>query len=158
WMSAHISPAETRAPALPGRDGDIIFFTSGSTGKPKMIVHTPQARAQRILYSRTSMFADFQRALVVPSLSSSFGFHRVCEILYTGKTACFAVPGQPSLLLANVYDIDVMFMSTQQAIALAEIQEKNTHFRLSGLRALRVGGGMISRQGIERLKINLCRN
>jgi len=158
WMSAHARGAETRAAALPDRDGDIIFFTSGSTGKPKMSVHAPQARAQRLLPSRNSTFADFQRALVVPSLASSFGFHRVCEILYTGKTVCFAAFGQASLLLANLYEIDMMFVSIQQAIALAEIQEKNTHFRLPALKALWVAGGMISRQGVERLKINLCRN
>jgi acyl-coenzyme A synthetase/AMP-(fatty) acid ligase len=158
WMSAHVRPAKTRSATLPGRDGDIIFFTSGSTGKPKMNVHTPQARAQRIFHSRTATFADFQRALVVPSLSSSFGFHRVSEVLYGGKTVCMAAFGQPSLLLANLYDVDMMFISTQQAIALAEIQEKHTHFRLAGLKAIRVGGGMISRQGVERLKINLCRN
>jgi acyl-coenzyme A synthetase/AMP-(fatty) acid ligase len=156
WMSAHTR--ETRPAALPGRDGDIIFFTSGSTGKPKTSVHTPPARAQRLLPSRTSTFADFQRALVIPSLTSSFGFHRVCEILYTGKTVCFAAFGQAVLLLANVYEVDMMFMSTQQAIALAEIQEKSTHFRLPALRALWVAGGIISRQGVERLKINLCRN
>jgi acyl-coenzyme A synthetase/AMP-(fatty) acid ligase len=161
WMTAHSRRAEANPAALPaGGDGNIIFFTSGSTGKPKMIVHTPQARAQRILHSRTSMFADFQRALVVPSLSSSFGFHRVSEILYAGKTVCLAGSGQPSrlLLLANLYDVDMMFISTQQAIALAEIQEKNTHFRLSALKTIRVGGGVISHQGVERLKINLCRN
>jgi acyl-coenzyme A synthetase/AMP-(fatty) acid ligase len=160
WMSAHARGAETGsvAPPVAGRDGDLIFFTSGSTGKPKMIVHTPQARAQRVLYSRTATFVSFERALVMPGLASSFGFHRVSEILYIGKTACFASFGQPMLLLASVYDIDVMFMSTQQAIALAEIQEKSGHFRLPGLRAVRVGGGMISRQGVERLKQNLCRN
>jgi 2,3-dihydroxybenzoate-AMP ligase len=158
WMSAHTRDAETRPAALMGRDGNVIFFTSGSTGKPKMVVHTPQARAQRILHSRTSTFADFQRALVVPSLSSSFGFHRVCEILYMGKTACFAALGEPMLLLTSVYDIDVMFLSAQQAISLADAQEKGARFRLPSLRAVRVGGGMISRQGVERLKINVCRN
>jgi acyl-coenzyme A synthetase/AMP-(fatty) acid ligase len=158
WMSAHAHGNETRRAALPGRDGDIIFFTSGSTGKPKMIVQTPQARAQRIFYSRNSTFADLQRALVVPSLFSSFGFNRVSEIFYAGKTACFAPLGQPALLLANIYDIDFMFASVQQAIALAEIQEKNTHFRLQGLKALRLGGGKVSPQGVERLKQILCRN
>jgi len=158
WMSAHTRSAESRSAVLPGRDGDMIFFTSGSTGKPKMIVHTPQARAQRILHSRASMFADFQRALVVPSLSTTFGFHRLSEVLYAGKTVCLAGFGQPALLLANIYDVDMMFISTQQAIALAEIQEKDTHFRLPGLKAIRVGGGVISRQGVERLKINLCCN
>ena len=158
WMSAHARGAETRPAALPSRDGDIIFFTSGSTGKPKMIVHTPQARAQRLFYSRNSTFADLQRALVVPGLASSFGFNRVSEIFYAGKTACFAAFGQPALLLASIYDIDFMFASIQQAIALAEIQEKNTHFPLQALKALRVGGGKISRQGVDRLKQSLCRN
>ena len=158
WMTAHARGDETRLPALPGRDGDIIFFTSGSTGKPKMIVQTPQARAQRIFYTRNSTFADLQRALVVPSLVSSFGFNRVSEIFYAGKTACFAPLGQPALLLVNIYDIDFMFASVQQAIALAEVQEKNTHFRLPGLKALRLGGGKVSPQGVERLKQSLCRN
>jgi len=158
WMSAHARGNETRPAALPGGDGDTIFFTSGSTGKPKMIVQTPQARAQRIFYTRNSTFADLQRALVVPSLFSSFGFNRVSEIFYAGKTACFAPLGQPTLLLANIYDVDFMFASVQQAIALAEIQEKNTHFRLQGLKALRLGGGKVSPQGIERLKQSLCRN
>jgi acyl-coenzyme A synthetase/AMP-(fatty) acid ligase len=159
WMSATARGAETRSAALPiGRDGDIIFFTSGSTGRPKMIVHTPQARAQRVLHSKILVFADFERALVIPSLVSTFGFHRVSEILYFGKTACFAPFGQPALLLANVYDIDFIFASIQQALALAEIQEKGARFRLSGLKGLRVGGGKISRQGVERIKQSLCRN
>jgi acyl-coenzyme A synthetase/AMP-(fatty) acid ligase len=158
WMSAHARSNETRPPALEGRDGDIIFFTSGSTGKPKMIVQTPQARAQRIFYTRNSTFADLQRALVIPSLFSSFGFNRVSEIFYAGKTACFAPVGETALLLANLYDIDFIFASVQQAIALAEIQEKNTHFRLQGLKALRLGGGKVSPQGVKRLKQSLCRN
>jgi acyl-coenzyme A synthetase/AMP-(fatty) acid ligase len=121
-------------------------------------VHTPQARAQRILHSRTATFADFQRALVVPGLASSFGFDGVSEVLYAGKTACFAAFGQPTLLLANVYDIDFILASVQQAFALAEIQEKNARFRLSSLKAIRIGGGKNSPQGIERIKQNLCRN
>src|SRR5262245_34047738 len=121
WMNALARGNETRPAALPSRDGDVIFFTSGSTGKPKMIVQTPRARAQRIFYSRNSTFADLQRALVVPSLFSSFGFNRVSEIFYTGKTACFAPLGQPTLLLTNVYDVDFMFASVQQAFALEEI-------------------------------------
>ncbi len=157
WMSARGGTRPVAPPSV-GRNGSTIFFTSGSTGKPKMIVQTPQARAQRILYSKTSTFADFERALVAPGLSSAYGFQRASEILYAGKTVCFAAFGEPMLLLANVYDIDIMFTSTQQAIALAEIQEKTAHFRLPSLKALRVGGGVISRQGVERLKINLCRN
>jgi acyl-coenzyme A synthetase/AMP-(fatty) acid ligase len=158
WMSAHARRAEASSATLPGRDGDIIFFTSGSTGKPKMNVHTPLARAQRFLHSRTSTFANFERALVIPSLSSSFGFTRASEILHGGKTVCFAALGQPALLLANVYDIDFILASVQQVLALAEIQEKSTRFRLPSLKAIRIGGGKISPQGVERIKQSLCRN
>src|SRR5262245_5258494 len=158
WMNTCARGNETRPATLQGRDGDIIFFTSGSTGKPKMIVQTPEARTQRIFYTGNSTFADLQRALVIPSLFSSFGFNHVSEIFYAGKTACFAPLGQPALLLVNLYDIDFVFASVQQAIALAEIQEKNTPFRLQGLKALRLGGGKVSPQGVERLKQSLCRN
>jgi acyl-coenzyme A synthetase/AMP-(fatty) acid ligase len=159
WMSAHARPRETGASAQPAaRDGDMIFFTSGSTGRPKTSVHTPQARLQRILRSRMVAFADFERGLVIPSLSSSFGFHRVSDILFSGKTACFAPFGEPTLLLANIYNIEFMNLSVQQALALAEIQEKRAPVRLPALKALRIGGGKISQQGIERIKLNLCRN
>ena len=53
---------------------------------------------------------------MVPSLFSSFGFNHVSEIFYAGKTACFAPLGQPTLLLANIYDVDFIFASVQQAI------------------------------------------
>jgi long-chain acyl-CoA synthetase len=160
WMGAHARRDGTGAvvPPAVSRDGDVIFFTSGSTGRPKMVVQTPQARAQRIRTLKNTEFFDFERALVVPSLAGEFGFHRASKILDDGKTVCFAPFGQPQLLLANVYNVDVMITSTQQALALAEIQEKGARFRLPSLKLLRTGGGMISRQGIERLKLNLCRN
>jgi acyl-coenzyme A synthetase/AMP-(fatty) acid ligase len=160
WMGAHAhrDGAGAVAPPVAGRDRDVIFFTSGSTGRPKMVVHTPQARARRIRTLKNTEFFDFERALVVPSLASEFGFYRASKILDDGKTVCLAPLGQPTLLLANLYNIDLMIASTQQAIALAEIQEKGAHFRLPSLKVLRVGGGMISRQGVDRLKRNLCRN
>jgi acyl-coenzyme A synthetase/AMP-(fatty) acid ligase len=136
----------------------MIFFTSGSTGRPKMIVHTPQARAVRIRYMKDLTVVDFERALVVPSLFSTYGFYTVSAILDVGKTVCFAPFGLPALLLANVYNVDMMVASAQQAIALAEIQEKGSRIRLPNLKALRTGGGMLSRQGADRLKRNLCRN
>src|SRR5207248_5011909 len=62
---------------------------------------------------------------------------RACEVLYSGKTACFAPFGLPMLWLVHNYDIDIIFASTQQALALAEIQEKITHYPLRSLKALR---------------------
>jgi acyl-coenzyme A synthetase/AMP-(fatty) acid ligase len=159
WMSTQARRPEAGAVApVPGRDGDMIFFTSGSTGKPKMNVHTPQARGQRVFHSKALAFADFELALVVPSLTSSFGFHHTSEILHFGKTVCFAPFGQPTLLLANLYNVELIIASVQQAIALADLQQTGGRVRLPSLKALRIAGGMISRQGIERLKLSLCRN
>ena len=83
---------------------------------------------------------QLRAGLMMPGLIGSYGFHNASEILYAGKTVCYAAFGQPMLLLANAYGIDMIFASTQQAIALAEIQEKVTHLRLPGLKALRIGG------------------
>jgi acyl-coenzyme A synthetase/AMP-(fatty) acid ligase len=160
WMSAHTRrpDAAVAAPPAAGQESNMIFFTSGSTGRPKMVEYTPEARAHRIRYLKDLTLVDFQRALVVPSLTSTFGFHTTIAMLDIGKTVCFAAMGQPILLLANLYSVEYMVASTQQAIALAELQEKGARVRLPSLKALRFGGGMISRQGVDRLKRNLCRN
>jgi acyl-coenzyme A synthetase/AMP-(fatty) acid ligase len=158
WMGAQAHRSDAGARPAAGPENNVIFFTSGSTGRPKMIVHTPQARAVRIRYLKDLTVVDFERALVVPSLFSTYGFYTVSSMLDVGKTVCFAPFGQPALLLANVYNVDMMVASAQQAIALAEIQEKGSRIRLPSLKALRTGGGMLSRQGADRLKRNLCRN
>src|SRR5262245_15562379 len=159
WMSAPARRPE-RAAVAPqaGRDRDVILFTSGSTGRPKMIVYGPEMRAERVRWLLSIEVVDYQRALVMPGLASAFGFDRVSAILYAGKTACFAPLGQPTLLLANLYNIELIVASTQQAIALTELQEKGSRIRLPCLKAVRVSGGMISRQGIDGLKRNLCHN
>jgi acyl-coenzyme A synthetase/AMP-(fatty) acid ligase len=156
WMNAHSRRSESVLAA--GRDGDMIFFTSGSTGRPKAVVYTPEGRAHRIRDLKDLILVDFERASVVPSLVSTFGFHTSIAILDSGKTVCFAPMGEPILLLANLYNVEYMVASTQQAIALAELQEKRGRVRLPSLKALRFGGGMISRLGVDRLKRNLCRN
>jgi acyl-coenzyme A synthetase/AMP-(fatty) acid ligase len=156
WMNAHGRRSES-VPAV-GREGDMTFFTSGSTGRPKMVVYTPEGRAHRIRSLKDLTIVDFERALVVPGLATAFGFHTSIAILDSGKTVCFAPMGQPILLIANLYSIEYMVASTQQAIALAELQEKGGRVRLPSLKVLRAGGGRISRQGVDRLKRNLCRN
>jgi acyl-coenzyme A synthetase/AMP-(fatty) acid ligase len=138
--------------------GDVFFFTSGTTGRPKRIVRTQKAWEQRILFNGTAAFTDYERALVVTSPASAFGFTRAYEVLYAGKTVCFAAVGQPLLWLANTYDIDVLIASPHQALALAELQEKATRYPLAALKTVRLGGSVISAHGIERIRNRLCRN
>jgi len=140
------------------RNADIFFFTSGTTGRPKRVVRTQQAWDQRILFNGTSAFVDYDRALLMTGLASAFGFTRAYEVLYAGKTLCFAPSGQPMLWLVNTYDIDLIIASPQQALALAELQQKVTHYPLAALKTIRIGGSLLSPEGIQRIKNHLCRN
>jgi acyl-coenzyme A synthetase/AMP-(fatty) acid ligase len=62
------------------------------------------------------------------------------------------------LWLANTYDVDMVLAAPQQAIALAELQEKVTHYPLAALKSLRIGGSIISREAMARIRDHLCRN
>jgi acyl-coenzyme A synthetase/AMP-(fatty) acid ligase len=140
------------------RDAEIYFFTSGTTGRPKRVVRTQGAWDQRILFNGTSAFADYDRALLTTGVNNAMGFTRAYEVLYAGKTLCFAPPGLPTLWLVNTYDIDQIIASPQQALGLAELQEKVARYPLAALRTIRIGGSVLSAEGIQRIKNHLCRN
>ncbi len=153
------APRQSRPLSQPRtRNADIFFFTSGTTGRPKRVVRTQRAWEQQILFNSTSAFADYDRVLLTPGLNSSMGFGRAYSALYSRKTICFAEAGQPTLWLANTYDIDLIVASPQQALALAEIQEKVTRYPLAALKAILLGGSRLSADGIRRIENHLCRN
>ena len=160
WLELSANaPRQSRPLSQPRtRDADIFFFTSGTTGRPKRVVRTQQAWEQQILFNSTSAFADYDRALLTPGLNSSMGFGRAYSALYNRKTICFAEAGQPMLWLANTYDIDLIVAAPQQALALAEIQEKVTRYPLAALKTILLGGSPLSADGIRRIKKYLCRN
>jgi acyl-coenzyme A synthetase/AMP-(fatty) acid ligase len=157
WLRVNAGAAKP-LPQPRTRNADIYFFTSGTTGRPKKVVRTQQAWDQRILFNGTAAFADYERVLLMAGLASAYGYTRAYEALYAGKTVCFAPMGQPMLWLANTYDIDLIIASPQQALALAELQEKVTHYPLAALRTIRIGGSVLSAEGIQRIKNHLCRN
>jgi acyl-coenzyme A synthetase/AMP-(fatty) acid ligase len=87
------------------------------------------------------------------------GFSGAYEALHAGKTVCFAPAGGAALWLTNTYGVDLIIASPQQALALAELQEKKTtQYSLSALKAIRIGGSVISSSGLQRIKNHLCRN
>jgi acyl-coenzyme A synthetase/AMP-(fatty) acid ligase len=139
------------------KGGHIIYFTSGSTGRPKKVAQTLADWEQRMLFPNNSSFVDYERALIVPGLSSSYGINRAYETLNAGKSVCFAPFGQQMLWLVNTYGIDTIIASTQQALHLADIQEKAVRYQLPSLRSVRIAGSVMTRDGFLRLKNNLCR-
>ena len=122
------------------------------------MVRTQQAWDQRILFNVSSAFGNYERVLLLTGLNGSMGFSGAYEALYAGKTLCFAPMGQPMLWLANTYDIDLIVASPQQALGLAELQEKVTHYPLAALKTIRIGGSVLSPGGFQRIKNHLCRN
>jgi acyl-coenzyme A synthetase/AMP-(fatty) acid ligase len=160
WLSfgANAERQDKPIPRTKTKGGDIICFTSGTTGRPKKVVWTNAAWEQRMLFPINWAFANYERILIVPGLSSSWGLSRAYEALHAGRTACFAPIGQPMLWTVNTYGIDTILASTQQILELAEVQEKVARYSLPSLKALQIGGSIISRDGVLRLKNNLCRN
>jgi acyl-coenzyme A synthetase/AMP-(fatty) acid ligase len=141
------------------RNADIYFFTSGTTGRPKQVVRTQDAWDRRMMFNLSSAYVDYDRALCIPPMTTGFGFTRAYEVLYAGKTLCFAPIGEPTLWLANTFDVDQISASTQQALGLAAIQAgKSDPYPLAALKSIRIGGSVLSKDGIDRIKSYLCRN
>jgi acyl-coenzyme A synthetase/AMP-(fatty) acid ligase len=157
WLSA---AATQRLPHGSRKSPNVnsILFAPGATGKPIPMVQTQAAWDQRILFSKDTAFANFERALIVSDIASAEGFNQSCEVLCAGKAVCFAHFGEPALWFINNYDIDIVFASARQALALADIQEKGTHYGLRDLKTVRVDGAALAPNDMQRIKRNLCRN
>ena len=132
--------------------GDMIFFTSGTTGLPKKITQTRKALQELLKYPFTSASGIYKKILIMPNLSSTFGFNRACEILNAGKTVCFAQTIDTTLSLVESFGIEFIVASAAQALALAELKKKNPAYQLNSLTAVLIGGGKISTERIAEIR------
>src|SRR5262249_19977583 len=159
WLKAGTNAErQSTLPSTKTSGGNIFCFTSGTTGRPKPIACPQSSWQRRVLFPLNSAFADYERMLIVPGLIASWGLSRAYETLHAGRTLCLAPPGEPTLWMANTYNIDGMLASPQQALELAEIQEKVTHYPLPALKSIHIGAASMSRQSIQRVQKRLCRN
>jgi len=157
WVSA--APGQSGArPAVSQAASDIIFFTSGTTGLPKKVAQTSSAVDKLLQYPMTCASGPGEKILIMPGLTTTLGFNRLCEVLNVGKTACFASDSAAALSLIDRYRIDVAVMSAAQAVQLADTRNANPSFRLDSLKSLFLGGGKIDPQGVANVRAALCRN
>jgi acyl-coenzyme A synthetase/AMP-(fatty) acid ligase len=159
WLPTATAPAP-RKPyrRRPIGDVNIIAFTSGTTGLPKMHVQSKAALEQRLSGSETTWGrGDYKRALIMPGVAARIGFNNTCGMLIEGKTACFASSAEDALWLISIFDIDTVIASPQQALGLAEIQEKKTCFPLSSLTLLKIAGAKAPPEMVRKLRSQLCR-
>ncbi|HLH98352.1 MAG TPA: class I adenylate-forming enzyme family protein [Xanthobacteraceae bacterium] len=159
WLPA--SPPSKRKPYRPRPLNDVstIAFTSGTTGLPKMQVLRRAALEHRFACPITSLAnGDHQKALIMPGVAGGFGFNRTCEMLFAGKTACFAPSAEEALWLISTFGIDCILASPQQALGLAEIQQRKTRYALESVKTLRIGGAAVPPEMARRLRSHVCRN
>jgi acyl-CoA synthetase (AMP-forming)/AMP-acid ligase II len=161
WLPAAAASSAARKPYCHRPIGDVstIAFTSGTTGLPKMHVMRKAALESRFGCPLTSCAnGDHQKALIMPGIAGGFGFNRACEMLFAGKTACFASSSEDGLWLIGAFNIETVVASPQQALGLAEIQEKKTRYSLLSLKTLRIGGAHTPPEMGRRLRSLVCRN
>jgi acyl-coenzyme A synthetase/AMP-(fatty) acid ligase len=138
--------------------GEILCFTSGSTGRPKLVVCPQSSWQERVRFPLNSIFFNYERMLIVPSLSTSWGLSRAYEALHSGRSICLAQVGEPTLWMLNTYEVDTILVSPQQALELVEVQEKTTRFPLRSLKSVQIGAASIGREAVARIKKYLSRN
>ena len=140
------------------KPGDMIFFTSGTTGLPKKIKQTASALEELLRYPITAASGTHKKVLIMPTLVSTFGFNRACEILNAGKTALFAPGTEAALSLACIFEAELIICSAAQAGSLADLKKKNPGYELGSLETLHIGGGTISAARLAEIRSVLCRN
>lgn len=157
WLSSPAQNTIQRVSQKSIKNGDVIFFTSGTTGLPKKILQPAAALDQLLKYPLTCASEEGRKVLIMPGLSTTFGFNRLCEVLNTGKTACFAVGTESALSLISTHSIEIAVTSAAQAASLAKFKNSNPGYRVDSLKTIFVGGGKIEGEGIDSIRAALCR-
>jgi acyl-coenzyme A synthetase/AMP-(fatty) acid ligase len=138
--------------------GNMIFFTSGTTGLPKKITQSASALDQLLRYPFTSASGTHEKILIMPSLASTFGFNRACEVLNAGKTAFFAPTGEDALSLIRTFDVELVIASPSQALSLTDLKKQHPAYEFNSLQTLLIGGGKIAAERVAEVRAILCRD
>ena len=142
----------------PIENGDVIFFTSGTTGLPKKVIQPSASLDQLLKYPLTCASGPGEKILIMPGLTTTFGFNRLCEVLNAGKSACFAADSLSALSLIGLYGPEVAVTSAAQATLLVQTKNANPGYKIDLLKTMFVGGGQIEPEGIAKIRAALCRN
>jgi acyl-coenzyme A synthetase/AMP-(fatty) acid ligase len=157
WLpSAKRSRSARPTPASAKSYGSLIFFTSGTTGAPKKIVEKAEAAIARSQLSVFFETGNNSRILVLPGLTSHFGFNLACDILRVGKTVCFCPVSERALWMIAAFGIDFIHASPHQALVLCQIKEKHPEYPLNTVQAIRIGGALPAKQLVRRIQSRIC--
>jgi acyl-coenzyme A synthetase/AMP-(fatty) acid ligase len=137
--------------------GDLIFFTSGTTGTPKKSVETCEADIARAQISTFLRISEHPRQLILPGLTTRFGFNLAGDVLRLNKTACFCSLGEQTLAMISAFGIESIHASSHQALALYQLAENYPTHSLRSIRTIRIGGSTPSKSLINNIRTRLCK-
>ncbi len=142
----------------PAENAGLEFFTSGTTGLPKKVTQTAAALQQLLEYPYSCASGAQQKILIMPGLTTSYGFNRVCEVFNAGKTVCLAPNSEAALALVDTFGVELIVASTVQALDLVDVKKRNPAYQLNSLQTVWFGGGRITSERIFDICTVLCRN
>jgi acyl-coenzyme A synthetase/AMP-(fatty) acid ligase len=160
WLRLADDAIERWNPVAASLAGDTnqIFFTSGTTGVPKRVVVSGAAMMERIALLGHTAEALTERTLVVPAVSSWFGFSRTVQLMYAGRTVCTAGDVEGTLRMIDLFEVETIIASPQQILALVNAVDGNPALQPTSLQQVVIGGAFASPELFRRVQARLCRN
>jgi long-chain acyl-CoA synthetase len=149
-------------PRQPARIGTAtrtkLAFTSGTTGIPKAISFSDDDIAVRSNLLR-AVTGDVQwtRSLIVPGLSTNFGFSQVALALEVGRTISFAASAEDICRTIDLFGIELMICSNQQAQSVVDYLQSAKR-RLRGLKCIWIGGAVPTEALLAKVGEYVCRD
>ncbi|MPZ39794.1 MAG: AMP-binding protein [Rhizobiales bacterium] len=160
WLRLADGPVERWNPgdASLAADTSQIFFTSGTTGVPKKVVVPGAAIMERVALLGYTAEALTDRTLVVPGVSSWFGFSRTAQLMHAGRTVCTAGDIEGTLRMIDLFEVETIIASPQQILALVNAVDANPALQPASLQQVVMGGAFASPELFRRVQARLCRN
>jgi acyl-coenzyme A synthetase/AMP-(fatty) acid ligase len=119
----------------------------------------PYAAAMDRIASRPiSGMANTTRVLVVPGLTTSFGFWRAAELLGSGKTVCCGKDADSMLRMVDLFAVETIIASPQQIVSLLDWFDQQGDYETKSLKEVVIGGGYSSPDLFGRVQKKLCRD
>jgi acyl-coenzyme A synthetase/AMP-(fatty) acid ligase len=133
-----------------------VDLSSGTTGRPKALSLTVKAFHEWVANYYTAIGSgSWDRILLLPGLTSSWGFTMAAHALAAGRTMLRAVTPRDSLQMMSVYGAEALAASTQQLRELVRAQTQAPIPCLS-LGAVMTAGALMSRALLLEARATIC--
>src|SRR6476660_2534383 len=155
WFS---DPKPPKPAVLAGARRTKLAFTSGTTGTPQAISFGDEDIAARSNFLRAVLSnLVWSRSLIMPGLSTNFGFSQVALALEVGRTIAFALTQEDASQAIEIFGIDVLICSNQQAQTLVDYMV-HAKQRSRALKCVWLGGAVPTDSLLQKINEYLCRD